>query len=739
MQSHTRTDTLLPLISVIIPCHNVATTIRATLRTVRRQLYPNLEILCIENGSSDETLRILQAEASEDPRLRICQSAPGPGSARMAGIAASQGALIAFLDGDDFLEPDFLSEMQAAMAAEEADLVQCAIRYAWPDRSHVSGSPAGVLSGEACLRAIDLPGALPFLKPQLWNKLYRRSLLEGLTIRDICFEDAECLPRILQGCRRIVVIPEALYTYNKRFSVLTGTGFTDLKRARRYFADCLTSQRPYLDAASQSRRKAWNLPLPFCVHANLGNYLRAVDERIAEASPEDQRQFCAELQTYLTGLRALASAQDLAEILHHVHKMANLPAEAAGMGLADLMAQPAAQTNPAVTALEADMAALDAGFAKDPNLWVFASWGHYDRHTMDNPRAVFEAVKADPAIRKVILLHGACDPQAVLTEGKNVSFLQLETEAGLRTLMQAGVIVTGYSLHNLFGYRRLPLHPGRKILQTWHGIPIKRVGLAVASRQEPYWGAEHSRYWAIPASSALDQTTMARSFAPEAPDRIKLTGLPRHDFLACPESALPADYRSDLDKIRQRLNGRRLVLFAPTWRSDPKDRIDLTLPELQRLDRLFAEHDAVIGFRMHRNMVRHRQSFPLSSDHVIQLGDIPDVNILMRLCDALVTDYSSLYLDYMLLNRPAFLYTPDIARYRRARGLNYGVETFLPHEAELTSFDLLEQALRDLLQGRAALDAAYHAVRARFHAFEPDGRAAARLLQAAGLWPRTEG
>ncbi|MDZ7909138.1 MAG: glycosyltransferase [Gemmobacter sp.] len=80
----------------------------------------------------------------------------------MAGIAAAQGELIAFLDGDDFLEPDFLSEMQAALEAEDADLVQCAIRYAWPDRSHVSGSPAGVLSGEACLRAIDLPGPCPF-------------------------------------------------------------------------------------------------------------------------------------------------------------------------------------------------------------------------------------------------------------------------------------------------------------------------------------------------------------------------------------------------------------------------------------------------------------------------------------------------------------------------------------------------------------------------------------------------
>ncbi|MDZ7909139.1 MAG: glycosyltransferase [Gemmobacter sp.] len=68
MQSHIRTDAPLPLISVIIPCHNVAATIRASLQTVRRQLYRNLEILCIENGSSDETLRLLQDVAERKSR-----------------------------------------------------------------------------------------------------------------------------------------------------------------------------------------------------------------------------------------------------------------------------------------------------------------------------------------------------------------------------------------------------------------------------------------------------------------------------------------------------------------------------------------------------------------------------------------------------------------------------------------------------------------------------------------------
>lgn len=61
MQSHSPADAPLPLISVIIPCHNVAKTIRATRQTVQRQLHKNLEILSIENGSSDDTLQVLQS------------------------------------------------------------------------------------------------------------------------------------------------------------------------------------------------------------------------------------------------------------------------------------------------------------------------------------------------------------------------------------------------------------------------------------------------------------------------------------------------------------------------------------------------------------------------------------------------------------------------------------------------------------------------------------------------------
>lgn len=729
--------TEFPLISVIIPCHNVATTIAAAVRTVSRQLYGNIEIICVENGSTDNTLECLTELAAREPRLRVINSSTGLGTSRMAGVAAAKGDLIAFLDGDDFYEPDFLTETHAAMVAHDADLVQCAIRYIWPDRDYSHAAPAGVVSGEQCSFRIDTLDEFPYLQPHAWNKLYKRFLLDGCFIQDEPYEDAQSIVEIAARCRKFVVIPDPLCNYNKRFSIITGDGTASLEKAGRYFSGILKSQIGYFTEVNRAGRKKWGIPLPGCAYANVWNYLRAVDLTIADADIESQRFFWSHLQSYASDLGAFTTPQEYSTIVTRSHRLKNIPDEVATGGSV-FIADPPDPEKPARDAalrkLEAGLADLDARTEKDPNTWIFATWAYFGKHTMDNPRAVFEYVKNRPEIHKVILMNGNYNHEDLCVDGQNVTVLPTRSAEGLHLLTKAGVIITGYGMHNEFGYRRLGVHPCRKFIQCWHGIPVKRVGLSLKSDLEPWWPAECLRYTAVASSSDMDQSTMIKSFAPRNPERVKLTGYPRHDFLSMPESQLPADYRDLLDLVRARLAGRRLVLFGLTWRQDPKDRIDPDLEQLQRLDRLFAAHDAVLGFRSHRNMVRHRLTFPLVSDNVIQFGDIPEANILLRLCDALVSDYSGLFVDYLLLDRPTFLYTPDIDAYRRARGLNYDPEVFLPHDTPITDFDMLEAKLAQFLEGNTDLSAAQIAVRDRFHAFPADAQATRRLLQATGLF-----
>ena len=102
--------------SAIVPAYNASKTIEATLRSVRSQSHQNLEIIVVDDGSTDETTSIAEAHAAEDPRLRIIrQPNGGVAAARNAGVLAARGDLIAPVDADDIWAPAKIERQLAAM------------------------------------------------------------------------------------------------------------------------------------------------------------------------------------------------------------------------------------------------------------------------------------------------------------------------------------------------------------------------------------------------------------------------------------------------------------------------------------------------------------------------------------------------------------------------------------------------------------------------------------------------
>lgn len=107
----------MPVISIVIPAHNAASTLTETLRSVLNQTHKEWECLIIENGSSDNTLKIANSLADMDSRIRVLQSAPaGVSRARNSGIEQATGDYFLFLDADDLLEPNALAMHLATRA-----------------------------------------------------------------------------------------------------------------------------------------------------------------------------------------------------------------------------------------------------------------------------------------------------------------------------------------------------------------------------------------------------------------------------------------------------------------------------------------------------------------------------------------------------------------------------------------------------------------------------------------------
>lgn len=118
-----------PLVSVIIPVYNAEKYLRETLDCVCNQTLRNIEIICVDDGSTDASLAILQEYAARDGRFRILQQKNQyAGVARNNGMAAARGKYLSFLDADDLFEPDMLEKLSTRAEETGADIVICDAR-----------------------------------------------------------------------------------------------------------------------------------------------------------------------------------------------------------------------------------------------------------------------------------------------------------------------------------------------------------------------------------------------------------------------------------------------------------------------------------------------------------------------------------------------------------------------------------------------------------------------------------
>jgi len=347
---------------------------------------------------------------------------------------------------------------------------------------------------------------------------------------------------------------------------------------------------------------------------------------------------------------------------------------------------------------------------KSSNIWCFSTWKNYP-HTMDNLRAVFEAVKDDPEIIKIILLQGQKKPEWQV-EGVNIRFVQEVSLSGVFYLSVAKVYLMGTSLRGFTNFHAL-VGNKHQIIQLWHGIPLKRIGKLFPP--EKFWEEETKKYSATVCSSPSDQEFMQQAFDPLSIDRVWQTGLPRNDFILATDEQLPNDYYTELEKIRDQVAGRFLILYAPTWRDSVENVYQFSAEEQSELDALLARHNAVLAIRGHAN-VRSKVDYQDvgALNNIIYVNDVPDANLLLKEAGALITDYSSIYIDYLITDRPIVYFTYDIDRYINERGFLYElVEAFVcdPAIGFKQLLTDIECAITEGVKDRAR----YHRVKSLFH------------------------
>jgi glycosyltransferase involved in cell wall biosynthesis len=207
-------------VSVIVPCYKVSRFLPRCLESLSHQTLDSVQIIAVDDGSPENESEILSLWQEKIPLLEICRKENGGLSdARNYGLARAKGEYVAFLDGDDYMDPNLLSSLYKKAKETDADVVACPILYEWERKTKrvSSGFPA---YGEKD----EVRKAFLQFYPAVWNKLYKRSLFEenGLNFqKGVHFEDVELSHRLLVFANKIAAVEDAAVHYVQREGSIT--------------------------------------------------------------------------------------------------------------------------------------------------------------------------------------------------------------------------------------------------------------------------------------------------------------------------------------------------------------------------------------------------------------------------------------------------------------------------------------------------------------------------------------
>lgn len=281
---------------------------------------------------------------------------------------------------------------------------------------------------------------------------------------------------------------------------------------------------------------------------------------------------------------------------------------------------------------------------------------------------------------------------------------------------------------------------GAFVVQLWHGIPLKRIGLdspatvrigilgdSVVLRRaiaRMYRGAAR-RIRILPAASHVVRGRLESAFG-LADDRVPVTGEPRVDVLSRGTAeSRRAHARQMISEAAGIVDsGVRLVLYAPTWRDGAADPAVPSSDEWRLLVDVLAHHHAVLLVRSHP-LGAGEYAPPFPTERVVGLGSdlMVDVTPVLPALDAMVTDYSSLVFDSALVPVPVVFLAPDVDAYARSRGF-YGAFRDVAGEDWATDWTSAASQLDAVLgddRERARRIAHAESLSARMHAFHDGG------------------
>ena len=212
-------------VSLIIPVYNVEKYLRKCLNSAIAQTLREIEIIIVNDGSTDQSLSIICEFEKKDKRIKVInQKNSGVSEARNAGLRVASGEFIAFLDSDDWIDSSFLEKMYQTAKEQNADIAVCSyasVVEGYGKMPTIKRSKSDLLSSTKALKKIISESGI---RSYTWDKLYRRSLftMNNISYPSVnCYEDMATTFKLFYYSKRIAILEDCLYYYLQRKTSIT--------------------------------------------------------------------------------------------------------------------------------------------------------------------------------------------------------------------------------------------------------------------------------------------------------------------------------------------------------------------------------------------------------------------------------------------------------------------------------------------------------------------------------------
>jgi Glycosyltransferases involved in cell wall biogenesis len=212
----------LPKVSVVVPVYNTEPYLRQCLESIVSQTLQDIEIICVDDGSTDQSPEILKDFSRSDTRVRVLnQQNQYAGTARNLAMDAARGEYLVFWDSDDFFEPDALQKMYDQIKHHRADICVCGANQYLEASGEIRPSNRYLAEGRlpetpVFNRHTNPDTILTFTTVMVWNKMYRRAFLEEHGLKFESWRTSEDVPfsvGALLLAKSITTLPDRLINY----------------------------------------------------------------------------------------------------------------------------------------------------------------------------------------------------------------------------------------------------------------------------------------------------------------------------------------------------------------------------------------------------------------------------------------------------------------------------------------------------------------------------------------------